>query len=127
MLIVCKSPALELDVGQAFGPEDELWPPGMIYAGSLPDAAVRGQIVAVAGHERSEVLGARLLLSFDEELESHRKLVGDLQIRVESGDPGHEVSFVVGRAAREETAVSGFGREGLGVPELNGIDGLDVV
>jgi hypothetical protein len=46
---------------------------------------------------------------------------------VEAGEPGHEITLVVRAAARVEDSVADLRREGVGGPELERINGLDVV
>ena len=77
--------------------------------------------------EGLEVRGAYLLLALEDELHTAGERPGGLEPGVEGAEPRREAVLVVGDAAGVYDAVAYLRREGVGVPEVDGVDGLDVV
>ena len=73
-----------------------------------------------------ERLGADLLLAFHQESQRYRNLAQMLK-RLECVDAGHHVRLVVGHSPRDDATILLSRFEGLRVPQLDRVYGLDVV
>jgi len=127
MLVVAEQLHPQLDVKEASTPELQRGPPGLVEGcARLPKAAVGAQLVGVLVGDLLEGLGANLFFAFHEKPQSHRHLAQLLQC-LQRVDPRHDVGLVVSDPSGDDAAVLLDGLKRVGVPELDGINRLDVV
>jgi hypothetical protein len=102
------------------------------HAGVADQHVVRFELVLVGFDERHEILGADLLLTFDQEGDVDRQRAGHFLPGATGLDEGHDLALVVLGAARDDdlAAVGVVGDDRLErrtVPEIERIDRLHVV
>jgi hypothetical protein len=94
----------------------------------LPSQATVGaEQIGVLLDDRAEMWAGDLLFAFDDPADRQRQRVAGLAHRADRREPDADLGLVVGRAARVEPLVPQRRLERRGIPELDRIDGLDVV
>lgn len=100
---------------------------GSEHFGIADDSGVGGEFFDVGGDVGFDVLAAGFFFAFDEDLDVAGEAAVAFDQPTERGEEDEGLAFVVAGAAGVDVVVFDDGFEGRGVPEVEGVGGLDVV
>src|SRR5262249_45058179 len=118
---------VEAEVENALAAERDQRSAVAAEAGPFPEARVRLEQGGVLARKGVEVRAADLLLALDDPADPDRQLPLGLQQRPDGGQPCRDLPLVVRRAPGVEPSVSNRRLEWRRFPQLERVDGLDVV
>ena len=97
------------------------------HTGIRIEGNIRLEQLRMFFEERLEILGADLLLAFEQELDIDRQLPAAPHQRFDRMEGGKHLSFHIGGAAPEQQLAAHLRLERSGLPELERIGGLDII
>src|SRR3989442_15690606 len=127
MLVEVEELDAQLHIKETAAAELKGWPPRVVErCARFPQAALGAQLVGMLVSDLLEGLGADLLLPLDEEPQRERDRAEPLE-RLQPVDARHDILFVVGDPASDDSPVLLDRLEQVRVPQLDWGHRLNVV
>ena len=125
--VAAGSGGFDFHVNEAAETDGEGGQTGGVEGGVRDESDVGFELLRVFGDELGDGLAADLLFAFDQEFDIEGEGAAEFAEGFDGLDVGVELALVVGRTAGVDVAVGDDRLKGRGVPEFEGVGGLDVV